>query len=366
MSDNTQPPYSYSPGKPSPMRVKYFLLVFFISIFFLGRILYPFWSILVLAFLLSGLFRPAYSFFNRKLPAPVCSILTCMIITLIVFIPLIFFITALSNEALTVYQWGRSSDIWIKLQVFIQESETIAEIQQYLLDLGIEFNPTQISDSLSILVRTAGLELFNQANRWAANIARLVFLFVILMLVVFFLLMDLPKLIDYLTKLSPLPDEEDRLLLNKFQQIANAVLKGNGICGIIQGVLGGVAFSLIGFSSPLLWGSIMGILAFLPIVGISIVMIPAIAILLISERFVTAVVLFVFYVILSFTVENLLKPKLVGSEVKMHTLLVFLSIIGGLAVYGILGIIYGPLIVTAFMTLADIYLKKYDAYVQTH
>ena len=82
----------------------------------------------------------------------------------------------------------------------------------------------------------------NRKRNWAANIAQFLFLFLMMILVIFFLLIDLPRLIDYLIHLSPLPDDEDRLLIKKFEEIATAVLKGNGICGIIQGVLGGAVF----------------------------------------------------------------------------------------------------------------------------
>ena len=354
----------YPANGPSPMRVRYFLVVFLISIFFLGRVLYPFVSILVLSFILSTLFRPAYLLLNRTLPKTPASLITCLLITDIVFVPLVFFITALSNEALTVYQWGRDSRIWLKLQVFIQESPMVAQALQYLHEVGFDLEPSQISDSLSYVVKMGGLMLYNQASGWAANIVQFLFLFVMMILVIFFLLIDLPKLIDYLIHLSPLPDDEDRLLIQKFQEIATAVLKGNGICGAIQGVLGGAIFSILGLNSPILWGCIMGFLAFLPIFGIGLVMIPAALILAFNERLTAGIFLFVFYMFLSFSVEYLLKPKLVGDQVHMHTLLVFLSIIGGLNVYGILGIIYGPLIVTAFITLSEIYLKKYDYYVQ--
>ena len=95
-------------------------------------------------------------------------------------------------------------------------------------------------------------------------------------------------------------------------------------------------------------------------------MIPAAVVLAFNERISAGIFLFLFYLFLSFSAEYLLKPKLVGNQVKMHTLLVFLSIIGGLSVYGVLGIIYGPLIVTAFLTLSEIYLEKYDHYIQHH
>jgi len=365
MNNYPSDPSNYPSGGPSPMGVRYFLIVFLISIFFLGRILYPFWAILVLSFLLSSLFRPIFLFLAKKrVPETVASVLTCLLIIAIVFVPLVFFVGALSNEALGIYQWGRDSRIWLKLQIFIQESPFVAEVQEYLQEVGFNFQVSQISDSLSYLVKMGGLMLYNQASSWAANIAQFFFLFIMMILVIFFLLIDQPKLINFVIRLSPLPDDEDRLLIKKFDEIANAILKGNGICGLLQGIIGGVLFSILGLDSPILWGCIMAILAFLPIFGIGLVMIPIALYLGLTNQLALGIFVFFFYLVLSFSVEYLLKPKLVGDQVKMHTLLVFLSIIGGLSVFGILGIIYGPLIVTAFLTLSEIYLKKYDYYVQ--
>lgn len=346
------------------MGVKYFLLVFAVSIFFLGKILWPFWSILVLSFLLSNLFRPIYDLLSRRLFASIASVLTCLLIIALVFIPLLFFTFAITDEALSLYHWGRDSRVAIKLQFFVQESPVIAQLRQYLLEMGFDFKPAMVSDSLSYLAKMGGLLLYNQASSLAANILQFFVLFCMMILVIFFLLMDQPKLVEFLIKLSPLPDDEDRLLLRKFEEIANAILKGNGICGLIQGILGGAVFSILGLNSPILWGGMMVLLAFLPIVGIGLVMVPAAAILFLNGSAGQAVFLFLFYLVLSLSMEYLFKPKLVGTQVKMHTLLVFLSIIGGLSVYGVLGIIYGPLIVTAFLTLSEIYFKKYDTYVQ--
>ena len=349
---------------PSPIGVRYFLVVFLISIFFFGRLLWPFWSILVLSFLLTNLFRPLYIFMSRKMPESLASVLTCLLIIAIVFIPLIFFVFSLTDEALSLYSWGRDSRVGLKLQVFLQESPIILQLQDQLKEVGFQFDPSQVTDTFSYLVKKGGLMLYNQASGWAANVLQFLFLFFIMILVIFFLLMDQPKLIAYMIRLSPLPEDENHLLIEKFQEIANAILKGNGICGLIQGILGGSVFSILELNSPLLWGSIMAILAFLPIFGIGLVMIPTSGILIITGRMSEGIFLFVFYIILSFSIEYIIKPKMVGNEVKMHTLLVFLSIIGGLSVYGILGIIYGPLIITAFLTLSEIYLKRYDQKLQ--
>ena len=105
---------------PSSASMKYFLLVFIISIFFFGRILWPLWSILVLSFLLTNLFRPVYVFASNKIPDVLASALTCLLIIAIVFVPLVFFVFALTDEALNLINWGKDSGVVLKLQVFLQ------------------------------------------------------------------------------------------------------------------------------------------------------------------------------------------------------------------------------------------------------
>ncbi len=319
---------------------------------------------MVLSFLLASLFRPIYSLLNnlgnKGLPASLASILTCILIVFLVFIPLLLFIGALSGEALSLYQWGRDAGFGPKAQSFLQENPMVAQLQTYLQGLGLNFKPTQLTDTLSSLIKTGALFLYNQASSWAGDILQFIALFCMMILIIFFLLIDQEKLIAFLIRLSPLPDHEDRLLLARFEEIANAILKGNTICGLIQGVIAGAVFAILDLNAPILWGCIMAVLAFLPIFGIGLVMIPAAMILAINGKPGTGLFLFLFYMLLSFSVEYLVKPKMVGSQVKMHTLLVFLSLMGGISVYGVLGIIYGPLIITAFLTLSDIYLARYD------
>ena len=107
----------------------------------------------------------------------------------------------------------------------------------------------------------------------------------------------------------------------------------------------------------------MGLLAFLPIVGIGAVFIPAALYLVLMGRMPAGIFFIVFYLVLSFGIEYFLKPRIVGQRAKMHTLLVFLSIMGGLKLFGMLGIIYGPLVVTAFLTLNEIYQESYQQHI---
>ncbi len=343
----------------NPVQARYFSVVFLISILLLGWVLSPFWQLLILAFLLAGIFRPIYNWLGNWMTPWLASILTCGLIVLIVFVPLTFCFGALSSEALNLYHLGKDSNLILKFQQFIQNNTLVGQAQEVLAGFGINFQPSEITGLFSDLTKIAGLFIYDKASAWAANIMSFVLQFCFLILVIFFLLIEIEKLIRFITRLSPLPDDQDDLLLKKFLEISGVILVGNGISGLFQGVAAGILFALLGINSPVLWGAIMAVLAFLPIFGIGLILLPTSAILLINGSMVQAILTFFFYVILSFTVEYLLKPKFVGSHVKMHTLLVFLAIIGGMAMFGVLGIIYGPLIVTAFLTLSEIYLNEY-------
>jgi predicted PurR-regulated permease PerM len=149
----------------------------------------------------------------------------------------------------------------------------------------------------------------------------------------------------------------------KFKNMASAILVGNGLGGIIQGILGGALFATFGLESPVLWGVIMGILAFMPILGIGLIFIPAAGYFFLIGKITSGILFLIFYIVISGGIEYIFKPKIVGDRVKLHPLLVFLSVIGGLKLFGILGIIYGPLLITAFLTLTSIYHSNYKKFI---
>jgi len=351
--------------KPTPMVLKYFLLLFLAAIILMGRLLWPFLSILIISFLLAGIFQPVFNLINRRFSDSFASLLTCLLIILLVFIPLMFFVGALSKEALGLYNLSKGTNISLKIKELVFESNLMVRLQDIMAGYGIVLEPEKVGQVLSDLSGKAGLFFLNQAKAWAANVMLTVFNFFMMIITIFFLLIDSEKLVDFILRLSPLPDDQERQLIHKFKKIAGAVLIGNGICGLIQGVLGGLAFALFGLNAPILWGGIMLVLAFLPIFGIGLVLIPAALWLALQGHPGQGITMLIFYAVLSFSVEYLLKPKLVGKQVKMHTLLVFLAILGGLKLYGVLGIIYGPLIITTFLTMSEIYQANYNWYV-TH
>jgi len=344
----------------------FFMVLFTVSLVLVGKLMVPFFATIVMALVVTGIFSPVNNFLLVKVKPTLASIATCVLIFFVVLVPVLFFVGALSKEAYDLYQMAKSAVLGNQLKQVLENTHLLERINHLLTAMGfkISFSWEELLKPISELGSVVGLYLFQQASFIASNAFKIVFYFCLMLIIVFYLFIDGKRFVDYIYDLSPLAKEHNENLFSKFKEMAGAVLVGNGFGGLIQGVLGGCAFFALDLGSPFLWGVIMGFLAFLPIVGIGAVLIPAGLILLLKERMAAGICLIIFYAFLSWGIEYIFKPKVVGNKVKMHPLVVFFAIIGGLQIYGLLGIIYGPLVITLFLTLADIYFADFQVLVE--
>jgi predicted PurR-regulated permease PerM len=350
-------------GTPN-MILWFFLAVFSLSCVMMGWLLWPFISVIILAIVVTALFTPVYKLLNRRLNSTLSSLLTCVLIFIVLFLPLSFLVGILANEAWELYLTARGALQSKPIMELLEKSDIFDKINHFLARFKIEITGEQLNRAIAEVGRVVALFLYEQARSITTNVLKFIVNFFFMLLIIFYLLIDSPRLISFIVKISPLPEDQDQILIQKFKDIATAILLGNGLGGLIQGTLGGIVFAFFGLKSPFVWGVIMALLAFLPILGIGVVFVPAAILLFLQGRVTAGIFFLVFYIILSGGIEYFFKPKLVGQRVRMHTLIVFLSIIGGLKLFGILGIIYGPLVVTAFLTLSEIYLASYQQMVE--
>ena len=351
-------------GKPSgrriePFQARFFLALLVLSALVLGWILWPFWQFLVLSFLLAGVFRPAYLRLGHWTPPWAAALLTCTLITLIVFVPLTLVISECTTEAVNLYQFGRDRNVLIKLQQFMLNNTLLIEAQAVLAGFGVKFEPPDLIALFSGFSRNIGAFIYTQASAWAANILHFAVRFCLLLMVTFFLLMEFERLNGFLARLSPLPVRQNRLLAARFTELAGVILVGNGLNALAQGTLGGLLFTLLDMRAPVLYGVLIGVLAFLPIFGAGLVLVPAAAVFLLNGMVGQAAVVLAYHAAVVLVERFWVRPRFFRGQEQMHRLLVLLAIIGGLSLFGLLGIIYGPLMVTAFLTLAGLYRQEY-------
>ena len=181
-----------------------------------------------------------------------------------------------------------------------------------------------------------------------------------MILVIYALLAEGIPLKEFLLRLSPLPDDQEELIIEKFNQMNFVTLVCNGLGGLIQGVLAGIGFWIAGLNLVVLWTTIMMILAFIPLLGISIIYIPACIYLAIIGKTFEGIALFIYCSLLAFFTENWFKPIFIGKRIQIHSLFVLFSIIGGMTVFGLGGIFYGPVIAILFLTTVELYHKFYS------
>jgi predicted PurR-regulated permease PerM len=158
-------------------------------------------------------------------------------------------------------------------------------------------------------------------------------------------------LLEGLVRALPLGDERERHLLGRFAEVSRATIKGTLVVGAAQGAIGGIAFAVLGLGAPVLWGVVMALASILPAVGPALVWLPASIWLLTHDRIVAGVVLILIGVFVIGLVDNVLRPILVGRDTRMPDYLVLLSTLGGLAAFGLAGIIIGPIIAAFFLSM---------------
>ncbi|MFH1076937.1 MAG: AI-2E family transporter [Pseudomonadota bacterium] len=343
---------------------KSFLVLFLISGILLGRLLWPHINTIVLAFVLTGIFAPINKILKKSMRPSWASLIVCFLIFLVVFLPIIFFIGSLAQEASALYEMSKGGAISEQIKELLENNQLIVKASDLLKKYNINIDSDHFNMAISDIGKWVGLYLFEQAKAIASNMINFVFHFTIMLIIIFFLFIDGKKLLDLIINLSPLPREQNERLIAKFEEMAGAIIIGNGVSGTLEGILGGIAFAVLDISSPFLWGVIMAIVAFLPFVGISAVFFPAAIYLLLKGRIAAGIALIIIHFTITILIEYVLKTKLVGQKAKMHILLVILSTIGGLKVFGLLGIIYGPLIATMFVTLMEIYKTSYENFVK--
>jgi predicted PurR-regulated permease PerM len=177
----------------------------------------------------------------------------------------------------------------------------------------------------------------------------------------FFFFKDGHKILERIFYYTPLSDEDERRMLTQFASITRATIKGTVVIGIIQGALGGIAFRVAGIEGAALWGTIMTILSIIPGIGAPLVWVPFVIFLYVNGQYLTATLLLLWCGIVVTTIDNFLRPVLVGRDAQMPDLLILIGTLGGLFLFGPMGFIVGPIICGLFLTVWDIYGTTFKA-----
>ena len=333
-----------------------------VGLVFVLRILAPFMSVILLAVVAAGMLFPVYRalvmwFGGRRHWA---ALVICLLLLVALLLPLFFTAREVSKEAIAFYEMSTTQITEQNLLGAIEQQQKLLDrINGLMAPVGVEFTAQDIYQQAATLgVRIGGI-FYKGGVSLATGLLRFVLSFLVWVIVLYYLLIDGDRLREWFRHTLPLPANEQNTISRRFMDMASSLVIGNGIAATVQAMIGGAVFAILGLPGPALWGVVMWVFAFIPVIGISLVYIPVWIILMLLGETGKAFAMLIPLMITATIVEYWLKPMLVGRRAQLHTLLVFLSLLGGLEAFGAVGLLLGPLMMTAFLTVVSIYQEHY-------
>lgn len=336
----------------------YFFFVFFAIVFVLAFLVFrPYFGILLLSTTFAVIFAPLHRIIldfmlkhikwkEGEIARMIAALLTLIIFIIILLGPLTFLGFQLVTEIRILYSNITTEESIEYLGGVLNYIENNLGI--YIPDFSGNFS-SYLQQTLQWLVKNVG-SLFQGVGSLLLGIF-------LSLLAFYYLLKDGHKLKNFFIKISPLPDKDDKKILEKMKSAINSVIRGSLAVAIIQGFLTGLGFTIFGIPNPTLWGSFAVMAALIPTIGTTLVLIPGIVYLFLTGDLFSALGLLVWGMTAVGLVDNLLGPHLMKKGVPIHPFLILMSVLGGLNFLGPVGFLVGPLIISLLYALFDIYAE---------
>ena len=339
----------------------FILFLTVVSFYLLYQILLPFLSSIIWAILLAMVFYPLFQKLQRILKKR--GVISALIMTLLVFIvivlPFTLLLASLASEVVDIYHRAEEIIRTGQFQAYLEKAKEIPMLKWVLAKLSeyIDFSQT---DPLPLILKNfkqISNFIFTQTTILLKGLSTFAVGFFFTLLSLYYFFKDGRHLFERLKEFVPLPSEERDLLIQRFKDMIYATIYGGILIAIIQGFLGGLSFWVLGLPSPIFWGTAMALLSFIPIGGTAFIWGPAGILLLIGGAILKGVILLGVGVFVISMVDNLLRPFFISSRTKIHPLLLFFAVLGGIQAFGLIGVVAGPLVATLFLALIEIYVQ---------
>jgi predicted PurR-regulated permease PerM len=331
------------------------LLVVAVTVLFLA-VAWPFFKPLLLGALLSGLFHPLYRWITRLLGGrrSLGAAVTLVVLLILGLGPVSAFLGIVLQQALTM---SDQAIPWLSQHLGAASTFNVNEWLVQRFPALAKYMPSQeqLVEQVGTAAKTAGAFLVSFAAGMTATTAAFLLNLFVMLYAMFFFFRDGDKILERIFYYTPLNDEDETRMLTQLSSITRATVRGTLVIGIIQGGLAGIAFWVAGIEGAALWGTIMTILSIIPGIGAALVWVPVVVFLYLNGQYLTATFLLVWCAAVVGTIDNFLRPVLVGRDAKMPDLLILIGTLGGLFLFGPIGFIVGPIVCGLFLTVWDIY-----------
>ncbi|MDQ5987222.1 MAG: putative transport protein [Syntrophus sp. SKADARSKE-3] len=326
-----------------------FSLVCILFLFMIKPFFFPvFWAVVIAA-----IFHPVYARLQKVLKSPNMAATTVIfLIIMIIILPALVIGSLLLSESLDLYNTLDMSTVSIDEQVRNIANRMSGNPLLRKMSVDTAVVTGAITDSAKGIANF----IFQNLRDLTQNMVIFIAQFAIMLYTLFFFIRDGSAFLEILARLFPIGHDRERMLFKSFSVTARATLKVTLIIGGLQGVLGGFLFFFLNVKAALTWGVVMIFSSIIPGVGCSIVWFPAAIIMILTGHLWKGIVILVFGALVISMVDNFLRPLLLGHDVQMHPLLIFLSTLGGIMLFGISGFVLGPIVTSILFA----FWKMYD------
>lgn len=342
----------------------YFLLsILLVLLWLLFTIFEPFITALFVGAVLTIAFFPIFNWIREKVRGwnRLAAILTILLVVLLILIPLSIFVVLLVGEAVNTYQLVR-----IEIESGLFDKYLMWEDGGFFYDLKervggiVDWGAIDIKSNIINLAQGLSDFLVSQLKNILSAITEIIISLLVMLFSMYYFFKDGDSIVKKLGNLSPLPSVYEGQLFAKIKGMVKAVVFGVFVTAIAQGLVGGIGFAIAGISNPVFWGTSIAFFSLVPVVGTAIIWVPAVIVLLIMGSYWMALFLFLWGVFAIGSVDNILRPYLIGGKVHTYPLLTFLVVLGGVMTLGLKGVIIGPLILIVLMSFLHIYESEYQ------
>lgn len=295
--------------------------------------------------ILAYVFMPVYNRIHRKIKRRnLSAIIVSIMALLVIIIPIWVIAPVIMQEIFDIFRASQNLDI----PSFISKLFPNAS-QEFI---------TQITVSLQSFVSNITSTLLNKLLAFLLDLPGILLQLAVIALVFFFTLRDGDKLGEFVSGLSPLKPEKEKIIIKKFKDITNSIVYGQVIVGIVQGIVAGVGLFIFGVPKALLLSILAIFMSIIPVIGPAIVWVPAAIYLFASGNSLVALIFVLYNLIITSTIDNVLRTYIVARKTELSAVITLIGMIGGLLIFGLLGLILGPLIMAYLIILLEAYKNK--------
>ena len=333
--------------------VRWWLLLFVtaIALYLCWRMIQPFLGVIAWATVLVIVFYPVHKRLLKRIRRPsLAALVSCALVILIILVPVALITLAVVNELS-----GALNSLQAGVNYVLDPNSRLSGPVLTFINRYVDISQLRSEEFLLERLKGVSGQIAGQTLGFLGGLASFIVQMFFVIFTMYYFFKDGENISRTIRDSLPLEREQADSIMSRTREVIDASVYGVISIAIIQGTLGGLAFWVLGLPSAIIWGVVMTFLSMVPMLGAFLVWVPGAIYLALTGHWVKALLLALWGTLVIGMVDNFLRPKLVGSRTRLHPLLIFFSVLGGLSVFGVLGVVLGPVVVAITLALVDVY-----------